>query len=295
MAHSKGDDDRDPAEVRSYWDRDPLDRLRPRRARGRRAGSRPRSKAGSTTAVAVAEASPYADRRRAPSGRSPPARRRWSPTRIEAPDRVVAAIHDALRRNMARDDRIVLIGEDIEGPYGGAFKVTKDLSLEFPGRVRNTPISRVGHRRPGQRPGPQRDGPGLRDHVRRLPRPGRRPDHQPRRRSSSTCTTTRSTSAWSSGPRWAASAGYGPTHSQSLEKHFLGLPGTRMLALHHRHDPGAIYDALFATIDRPTIVIENKLLYGLRTGDAGPRGVRPGAVRRAVPDDPDPPRGARPT
>ena len=33
--------------------------------------------------------------------------------------------------------------------------------------------------------------------------------------------------------------GYGPTHSQSLEKHFLGLPGTRMLALHHRHDPGA--------------------------------------------------------
>ena len=66
--------------------------------------------------------------------------------------------------------------------------------------------------------------------------------------------------------------GYGPTHSQSLEKHFLGLPGTRMLALHHRHDPGLIYDALFATIDRPTIVIENKLLYGLRTGHAAPPG-----------------------
>src|SRR3954469_17211299 len=66
--------------------------------------------------------------------------------------------------------------------------------------------------------------------------------------------------------------GYGPTHSQSLEKHFLGLPGTRMLALHHRYDPGALYDALFETIDRPTIVVENKLLYGLRAGDAAPEG-----------------------
>ena len=45
-----------------------------------------------------------------------------------------------------------------------------------------------------------------------------------------------------------------------------------MLALHHRYDPGALYDALFATIDRPTIVIENKLLYGLRVGDAAPEG-----------------------
>ena len=42
---------------------------------------------------------------------------------------------------MRRNERIVLLGEDIEGPYGGAFKVTKGLSEEFPGRVRNTPIS----------------------------------------------------------------------------------------------------------------------------------------------------------
>ena len=37
-----------------------------------------------------------------------------------------------------------MIGEDIEGSYGGAFKVTKTLSQEFPGRVRNTPISEAG-------------------------------------------------------------------------------------------------------------------------------------------------------
>jgi 2-oxoisovalerate dehydrogenase E1 component len=66
--------------------------------------------------------------------------------------------------------------------------------------------------------------------------------------------------------------GYGPTHSQSIEKHFMGLPGTMMLALHARYDPGRIYDELFATIDRPTIVIENKLLYGLRVTDQVPAG-----------------------
>jgi len=53
---------------------------------------------------------------------------------------------------------------------------------------------------------------------------------------------------------------------------FLGLTGTRMIALHHRDDPGALYDALFATIDRPTIVIENKLLYGVRVGAVVPDG-----------------------
>jgi 2-oxoisovalerate dehydrogenase E1 component len=55
--------------------------------------------------------------------------------------------------------------------------------------------------------------------------------------------------------------GYGATHSQCLEKHFLGLPGTRVLALHHRYDPQTVYRRLFAIVDRPTLVIENKTLY----------------------------------
>jgi 2-oxoisovalerate dehydrogenase E1 component len=66
--------------------------------------------------------------------------------------------------------------------------------------------------------------------------------------------------------------GYGPTHSQSIEKHFFGLPDTLMLALHERYDPGAIYDQLFASIDRPTIVVENKLLYTARLGAPVPEG-----------------------
>jgi 2-oxoisovalerate dehydrogenase E1 component len=66
--------------------------------------------------------------------------------------------------------------------------------------------------------------------------------------------------------------GYGPTHSQSIEKHFVGVPDTAMMALHHRIDPGIIYDRLLETVDRPTIVVENKLLYGQKVSAQAPVG-----------------------
>ena len=50
------------------------------------------------------------------------------------------------------------------------------------------------------------------------------------------------------------------------------FPTRECSRLHHRDDPGALYDTLLTTIDRPTIVIENKLLYGLRVGDSVPDG-----------------------
>ncbi len=54
------------------------------------------------------------------------------------------AIREALRQEMQRDDRVVLLGEDI-GTYGGAFAVTDGLIQEFgPERVRDTPISEAG-------------------------------------------------------------------------------------------------------------------------------------------------------
>ena len=264
MAHSKGDDNRDPAEVKSYWDKDPLVRFARNDAETAEAMLE-EVRLRIDSAVTRAERSPYAapgttERDAAPVPLS------WQRTRIGAPERAVNLIHNALKRNMRRDDRIILIGEDIEGPYGGAFKVTKDLSRDFPSRVRNTPISEAAIVGLGN--GLALSGlvpvceimfgdfltlacDQLINHaskfrymyneqvdvrlIVRTPMGGKR--------------------------------GYGPTHSQSLEKHFLGLPGTRMLALHSHYDPGLIYDTLFASIDSPTIVIENKLLYGLRVSD----------------------------
>lgn len=52
-----------------------------------------------------------------------------------------AALNEALREEMARDESVVLLGEDI-GKFGGVYAVTKGLYDEFgPGRVLDTPIS----------------------------------------------------------------------------------------------------------------------------------------------------------
>ncbi|HEY0516157.1 MAG TPA: alpha-ketoacid dehydrogenase subunit beta [Solirubrobacteraceae bacterium] len=51
------------------------------------------------------------------------------------------ALNAALREELRRDERVVLMGEDI-GVFGGAFKVTEGLLEEFgERRVRDTPIS----------------------------------------------------------------------------------------------------------------------------------------------------------
>jgi pyruvate dehydrogenase E1 component beta subunit len=54
------------------------------------------------------------------------------------------AINDALRDEMARDHRVIIMGEDI-GVAGGIFKVTEGLLKEFgPERVIDTPIAEAG-------------------------------------------------------------------------------------------------------------------------------------------------------
>ncbi|GAD55323.1 alpha-ketoacid dehydrogenase subunit beta [Limimaricola cinnabarinus] len=54
------------------------------------------------------------------------------------------AIREAMGLALARDERVILMGEDI-GVYGGAFQVTGDLVERFgPDRVRDTPISELG-------------------------------------------------------------------------------------------------------------------------------------------------------
>jgi 2-oxoisovalerate dehydrogenase E1 component len=265
MAHSKGDDVRDPAEVNEYAERDPLtqfERRRPREAARIQAEVERRIDA----AVQQAGAAPFEVASESEKTSAEPSPLTWLSTSVPKPERCVHQLHAGLQRNLRRDERILLIGEDIEGPYGGAFKATKQLSQEFPGRVRNTPISEAaivglanGLALAGFTPVCEimfgdfltlafdqlvnhaakfrymYNGQVRVPLVVRTPMGGKR--------------------------------GYGPTHSQSLEKHFLGVPDTLVLALHSRWDPGLVYDRLFETIDRPTLVIENKLLYGARISD----------------------------
>jgi 2-oxoisovalerate dehydrogenase E1 component len=184
---------------------------------------------------------------------------------------VVDAIRTALAEAMAADERIVVIGEDLRDPYGGAFKVTAGLSDRFGDRVRSTPIAEAA----------------IVGVANGLALAGRKPvaeimfgdflllaadqfiNHAAKfagmyNRQVSVPLVIRTP--------MGGYRGYGPTHSQSLEKHLLGVPGTRVLAVHPRWCPGELYRRLLAENDRPTLVIENKLLYGRRTNPEPPPG-----------------------
>ena len=52
------------------------------------------------------------------------------------------AISEAIREEMERDERVFLLGEDIQDPFGGVFQITLGLTTQFGDRrVVETPIS----------------------------------------------------------------------------------------------------------------------------------------------------------
>jgi pyruvate/2-oxoglutarate/acetoin dehydrogenase E1 component len=172
------------------------------------------------------------------------------------------AIREALEEEMARDQRVILIGEDI-AEYGGAFKVTADIAQRFgKERVRNTPISEngfigvaVGAAMTGLRPVAEimfMDFLALAmdqlcNHAAKF-----------RYQYGEQCTIPLVL-------RTPAGAGrsYGPTHSQSLERWLVATPGLLVAAPSTAADAkGMLKSAI--RCDDPVVFIESKLLYGQR-------------------------------
>src|SRR3989442_5125380 len=56
---------------------------------------------------------------------------------------MVQAINNAVREEMRRDDRVIVLGEDV-GRNGGVFRCTEGLLDEFPDRVFDTPLAEGG-------------------------------------------------------------------------------------------------------------------------------------------------------
>jgi 2-oxoisovalerate dehydrogenase E1 component len=54
---------------------------------------------------------------------------------------MLEAMRETLRRRLAADERVVMLGEDIADPKGDVFGLTRGLSTEFPDRVRNSALS----------------------------------------------------------------------------------------------------------------------------------------------------------
>jgi pyruvate/2-oxoglutarate/acetoin dehydrogenase E1 component len=181
------------------------------------------------------------------------------------------ALGDTLRHALESDPRVVVLGEDIADPYGGAFKVTRGLSRDFPTRVRTTPISEAaiagvsaGLALAGFRPIAEimfgdflaLCADQITNHIAK---------YAAMYNGAATCPVVIRTP--SGGGR-----GYGPTHSQSLEKHFLGVPHLRVVAGSLWHDPVALFEDFLAG-DEPVLHIEHKLLYPLHVETNGAAGV----------------------
>jgi 2-oxoisovalerate dehydrogenase E1 component len=270
MAHSKGDDDRDEAEVADYRAKDALHRFTAA-SPGIAEPMVAKACAAVDAAVTRAEASPESSLAVVSPAVTVSEAARWSAVGICPRVRFAERLYQGLGAAMERDERVVIFGEDIEAPYGGAFKVTRDLSARFPHRVTNMPIGEAsiigignGLALGGLRPVCEimfgdfltlaadqlinhaakfSDMYGDRVSVPllvRVPMGGRR--------------------------------GYGPTHSQSLEKHFLGVPHLTVLAVNHRYDPAALLDRIFTHIAGPILLIENKVQYTVMLGGAVPAG-----------------------
>jgi pyruvate/2-oxoglutarate/acetoin dehydrogenase E1 component len=181
------------------------------------------------------------------------------------PKTVLDSLNSGLRQALAADRRVILLGEDLLDPYGGAFKVTRGLSTDYPAQVWSTPISEAGI--VGLASGMALRGllpvveimfgdfltlaaDQLINHAAkfrwmyneqvRVPLVVRTP--------------------------MGGQRGYGPTHSQTVEKHFLGVPGLRVLAPTaicngEGDQPGELLLQAILRDDNPVLFVEHKLLY----------------------------------
>jgi len=178
-----------------------------------------------------------------------------------------------LKKLLEKDGRVVLMGEDTEDPYGGAFKATRGLSEAFPGRVINTPISEAaitgfgnGLALAGYRPVVEiMFGDFVMLAADQLVNQGSKFSYMYNGQASVPLIVR----AAMGGKR-----GYGATHSQSLEKHFFGTPGLSIAAVNSVYDPELLLEHIHATLDHPCLLIENKLLYSLPVHQQAPDGRR---------------------
>jgi pyruvate/2-oxoglutarate/acetoin dehydrogenase E1 component len=172
------------------------------------------------------------------------------------------AIRSAIEEEMAREERVILLGEDI-AEYGGAFKITAGIAQRFgKQRVRNTPISEngfvgvaVGAALTGLRPVVEIM---FMDFITlamdQLVNQAAKFRYQYGPQASVPLVV-----------RCPAGAGrcYGPTHSQSLERYFFSTPGLLVACPATPHDAKGMLKASIRC-DDPVIFLESKLLYGVR-------------------------------
>ena len=171
-------------------------------------------------------------------------------------------LNNELAKYVNDHNNVVVVGEDIHDPYGGAFKITRGIQSKNPNKVFSTPISEAGFT-------------GISAGAALL---GMRPivefmfadfvalaadqiiNHAAKYRqmynSKVECPLVIRLPS-------GAGRGYGPTHSQYLENLFFGIPGLSIFAL-SRWLPVKSFYRLITQNTEPVILIEDKVEYSKR-------------------------------
>lgn len=168
---------------------------------------------------------------------------------------------DSLRNSIEEliiHSNLFVIGEDVQDPYGGAFKVTKGLSTKYPDNIITTPMSEQGFTAMGIGMALLNQNVIVEimfgDFITLISDP--LINHAAKFSLMYHQNLNFVVRTPSGGYR-----GYGATHSQSLEKIFMGIPGVQVVAPSILYSPGELLKmSLFS--GRPTLFVENKLDYG---------------------------------
>jgi 2-oxoisovalerate dehydrogenase E1 component beta subunit len=176
------------------------------------------------------------------------------------------AIRKGIEEEMARDENVVIFGEDVGGVKGGVFGVTKGLAEQFgDGRCFNTPLTEgqigglavglglVGYRAIGEFQ--------FADYI--LPAVNQLISEASRMR-------YRTKGDWTAPIVYRAPYGGGVRgglyHSQSTEKVLFGQPGLRIVTPSSPHDAKGLIKAAIRS-DDPVLFYEHKRLYRLLKED----------------------------
>jgi pyruvate/2-oxoglutarate/acetoin dehydrogenase E1 component len=177
-------------------------------------------------------------------------------------ERVVANLNRALHAVLAKDPDVFFLGEDINDPYGGAFKVARGLSTAFPNRALTTPISEgaiIGI------------GGGLAIAGGKAIVEVMFGDFIALGFDQLLNFASKSVSMYGSRLPMnlvvrcptGGNRGYGATHSQCLQKHFVGIPNLSLFEVSPLHDNVPLLEEL-VNLGHPSILFEDKVLYAQR-------------------------------
>src|SRR5947207_1258436 len=174
---------------------------------------------------------------------------------------IAEALREGIAEEMRRDPAVFCLGEDIAVPggWGGAFTVTLGLEKKFPDRMIDTPIAElgffgvaIGAAMMGMRPIVDvqygdflflasdqiiNNAAKLRymsGGTIKIPMVMRAP---------------------------IGATGRGSQHAQSMERHFTGVPGLKVVAVSNAYDAKGILKAAVRD-ENPVLIFEHKLLYG---------------------------------